>query len=111
MNLNNIITECEKLDALEKRFNTDNYYEVVFYLKDLDEWNRVLSGVLDPAIKPAGVKPKKEDLAITEQHGSIWDNQTLYKKAYEGYVVIAILMPWSNGVNVTLKIILKKSKK
>jgi len=100
-----IVERCSTLRIYEKRRIADDYKELVFYSKDTDQWHKIFTDILNPAIKPEGVKPTKDDLALTRDYGGISDNQTLFKKEYEDATVIAMFWPWQDGAYTTLKMI------
>jgi hypothetical protein len=106
MTLKEIIEKFSALGISEERHSDAEYDERVFYSKEIDNWNKVLTDILGPAIKPAGVKPTKEDLQLTEAYGGIYDNQTLFKKEFEGVCVMAMFWTWQDKVHTTLKMVL-----
>lgn len=108
MKLKEIIEKCSMLSVYEKRCITDEYNEVVFYNKEIDEWNKVFADILGPAIKPTGVKPTKDDIHVTKDYGGIWINQTLFKKEFDDVTVIAMFWPWQDDIRTTLKMALIK---
>lgn len=97
----------EKLSGMgvaEQRSLEEDCAELVFYAKENDDWKKALEGVFGPAIKPAGVNPVPQDLSLTQTHGGIRRDQALYKKDFDGYVVLAMLWPWQDKIYTTLKI-------
>lgn len=111
MILKEIIERCSTLRIYEKRRIADDYNELVFYSKDVDQWYKIFADVLDPAVKPKGVKPTKDDLALTRDYGGVSDNQTLFKKEYDDATVIAMFWPWQDGFYTTLKMISLQKRK
>ena len=109
MMLKEIMEKCSGLNIDEQRSITDDYVELVFLNKEIGAWRKVLTDSLGPEIKPAGVEPTESDLDLTKDFGGIHDNQTLFKKALDELVVIAMLWPWQDGVHTTLKIALLKN--
>lgn len=105
MKIIEIIEKFSRLGIYEKREVGDNYIELVFYNTEIAEWNKIFTDILDPAIKPAGVKPNKDVQNLTEDFGGIYEEQTLYKKEFENTTIIAMFWPWQNDVNTTLKVI------
>lgn len=101
--LKEIIEKCNNLTIDERRSLTDDYAEVVLLNKERDQWNKILVEVLDPAIKPTGQVATEEDLQLTEDYGGIHDNQTLFKKEFDGFTIIVMLWPWQDNVHTTLK--------
>ena len=107
--LKDIIGKCSGLNIDEKRSIADDYVEIVFLNKEIGAWRKVLTDTLGPEIKPAGVEPTESELDLTKDFGGIRGNQTLFKKAFDDVIVIAILWPWQDGVRTTLKIALFKN--
>lgn len=108
MTVQEIVAACSTLNIMEQRALTDEYGELVFYRKDLPEWEKLLIRFFGVAAKPAGERPTEEALGLTGDCGGMQDNQTLFKKEANGFTVIAMLWPWQDGAHVTLKIILRK---
>ena len=105
-----IIEQFTIFDLYEKRVITDDYAELVFYNKDLDEWNKIFVAIFGQAKKPEGAKTTQEDLELTNDYGGVYESQTLFKKEENGVVTIAMLWPWQSGDYTTLKIICLKDK-
>ncbi len=103
MTLREIIGKCSTLPVYEERCITDEYGELVFYNREVDEWKKILADIFGPAIKPAGVEPTKDDLHLTKEYGGIWVDQTLFKREFGDYTVIAMFWPWGNNIHTTLK--------
>ncbi len=103
MQLKEIVSYCKDLPVCENRCLTDDFYEVVFFNADIDQWMRVLEAFLGPARKAAGQEPTDADLVLTAKTGSIRIEQTLFEKEFENGTVIAKLWPWKDGVHTTLR--------
>ena len=104
MTLKEIVDQFGKLTVSETRTVTDNYCELVFYTKDTAEWEKVLAGILGPAIKPPKTRPGKDDLRMAEYYGGICNGQTLFRKDFDGVTIIALLWPWQDKTCTTLKL-------
>lgn len=102
--LKNILEKSSNLKVCEQRCSDDDYSELVFYKQEIDEWDKLFSDALGPAVKPCGVKPTREDSKLTEPYGGIFSNQVLYKKEFDGGIVIAMFWPWQDNEHVTLKL-------
>ena len=92
----------------EKRRIEDDYCELVFYSKHTDEWQNIFKNILGAAVKPAGQKPSKEDIRLTESYGGVYGDQVLFKKEIPDYTLIAMFWPWQDNVHTTLKMALLK---
>ena len=111
MALREIVEKCNILNIYDKREITDDYCEIVFYSKDVEEWTKILADFLAPAVKPQGVEPTKDDSRLTENYGGIRSHQTLFKKEYGDVVIIAMFWPWGDGSHTTLKMVFLQSRK
>jgi hypothetical protein len=111
MTLKEIIERCSKLRVQERRHQDETYGELVFYNEEIDEWHRILSEVLGPPAKPAGIRPTKDMLRMTEDYGGIQTSQTLFMREFDDFTVIAMFWPWQDGEHVTLKITLLEKQK
>ncbi|MBF0384987.1 MAG: hypothetical protein HQL27_03860 [Candidatus Omnitrophica bacterium] len=92
------------LDVFEQRADTEDYKEIVFFAKDLDKWNNVLSKFFGSAVKPPKAKPEKDHIELARNFGGVRENQVLFKKDLPGQKLIALLWPWSDGERITLKL-------
>lgn len=106
MKLHEIIDCCGHLDVFEKRMDQEDFFELVFFNKDVDEWSRVLTAFLGTPSKPSGIEPSDKNLEMTKGTGSIRIEQTLFEKAFESGVIIAKFWPWKDNVHTTLRIAL-----
>lgn len=105
-----IFEKFNGLGVFEKRFLNDDYGEVVFFHKDLDQWSRILSELMGPPAKPAGQKTKDEHLKLSMKYGGVNDNQTLFQKDLGETILLALLWPWNNGTYITLKLAVRKKR-
>jgi len=104
MELREIIEKYKTLNIYEERFVADDYYEIVFYTKDNDQWSKLCVEILGPAAKPAGTAPSKEDSKLTQKYGGVRESQTLFKKQIGDTIVLAMFWPWQDEVRTTLKV-------
>ena len=93
-----------KLNIYEKRSANIECAEIVFCAKDAEAWMKMFSETFGLATKPTGKKPTKDDLELTQKYGGIRDNQTLFKKNFNGTTIIAMLWPWQDKEHITLKL-------
>ena len=108
MEIKEIKERYNKLNIFENRGSSEVGDERVFYNQDLDKWNNILTDIFGPPIKPPGVRPNKEHLDITIDHGGILQDQTLFKKDLNEAILIAMLWPWQDKIHTTLKTVLLK---
>ncbi|NQT28132.1 MAG: hypothetical protein HQ570_00870 [Candidatus Omnitrophica bacterium] len=110
MELKDIIARYKTLNIYEERFVADNYYEVVFYTKDTDQWIKLLNEIFGSVTKPVGAAPSAEDAELTKKYGGVRENQTLYKKQVNNTIIAAMLWPWQDEVRTTLKVAFIENK-
>ena len=108
MNLKEVFAQLGSLPIEEERSVSEDYLEVVFLNKESGNWNKALSGIFGPAVKPAGQAPSSEDDALTSDFGGVFDNQTLFRKDMDGRCMIAMFWPWQDKEHTTLKMALLK---
>ena len=109
MTLKDILEKCNGLEVSERRFISSEYAELVFLTKETDKWNSVFVDILGRAVKPAGVKPTADDLAVTKDYDGIYDNQILFKKDFDNISVMVMFWPWQDNTHTTLKLVVIKS--
>jgi len=108
MTLQEIIGRCGKMSVCEKRSIADDYCEFVFYSKDTGEWEKAFTDILGNPIKPPVTKPDRESARLANGYGGVRDGQSLFKKDFDDFIVIAIFWPWQDREHTTLKIALLK---
>jgi len=108
MSLKKIVDQYSGLRVIENRQTTDIYNELVFPTSETDNWDNALSVMLGAAVKPKGQKATKEDSALASEFGGIYPNQTMYKKDFGEFMIIAMFWPWQDGEHTTLKLALIK---
>lgn len=103
MKLKQIIDKYGMRNVCEVRRITDDYAELVFYNRKLDRWNKILGDILGPPKKPAGREPSEDDRHLTKDYGGIWVNQTLFRKEFGDFTIMAMYWPWQDDIHTTLK--------
>lgn len=104
--LKEITDRFSVLEIYEKRVENDRYSEIVFHNKDLREWEKIFLFFLGLPAKPPKTAPRKEHLLLTKDYGGIYNDQTLFKKEFEGFIILAMFWPWQDRLHTTLKVIL-----
>ena len=115
MKINTLIGE-ELFSAIhEMRTSSDQYEELVFFSKDISDWNEILTEKLglpvitaekinlDDASKEAISSKKDAALKLAKSYGGISKGQTLYYGTYEATVISIMIWPWQDNAHVTLK--------
>jgi hypothetical protein len=103
MTLDDILFQAKDLGVHERRSQSVEYCELVFFSRDLTAWFNILSAVLDEPRKPPGSEPTASDLDLTRETGGIRVNQTLFEKDFGEKSIIAKIWPWDDGEHMTLK--------
>ncbi len=104
MILKTLQAKCEPLGIKKIKKQKEDYLELVFFAKDIKQWNELFTGLLGPALKPAGQKPSALDLNLTREFRGIRSNQTLFAGKIENAAVLAMFWPWDDRQHVTLKL-------
>jgi len=104
MNPKELISHFREMKISERRQVEEAYAEVVFFKQDLVSWEMLLESLLGPAVKPAGRKPEAAHEALANPRGGVRKDQILYHKKFADRGLVALLWPWQDGVNITLKI-------
>ena len=100
---------------VETRTDTDSYEEVVVLSKDIAAWNKSLTEKLGPPLISTvdiEIVSASEDvlsskigvaLEFADSFGGIGEGQTLYHGIYDSAVILIMIWPWQNTINVTVK--------
>jgi hypothetical protein len=105
-----LLEQCRHLDVAERRMLEKDYVEVVFYKKDLSDWEKVFASYLGAPAKPPGNRSSLYDRHVTRQSGGIETNQTLYRKEFDSQSLIAMFWPWGDDEHVTLKMLCREKE-
>jgi hypothetical protein len=115
MKIENLVgTElCNSINEI--RASSENYEELVFFSKDISNWNGILTEKLGPPLI-SNDKIKVEDsseeilsskkdaaLKLANSYGGISKGQTLYYGTYNSTVILIMIWPWQDNAHVTLK--------
>ncbi len=103
MTFDEILSQARDLAIYERRSLSAEYCELVFFNRDLEAWQHILSSSLGDPRKPPGTEPTRADLELTSKTGGIRFNQTLFEKNFGNETVIAKIWPWDDGEHITLK--------
>lgn len=104
MNISDILQRCSHLKIEGKNDISEDYIERVLLRKDAERWEKVLLDILGPVAKRAGEKTTQHHLDLTINYGGLLDDQTLYYKKFDENSVIAMIWPWKDNNQITLKI-------
>jgi len=105
MNIEDILQRCSHLKFEEKNVISQDYVEWDFLQDDSKELEKILSDILGPVVKRAGEEVTQSYLDLTIKYGGILDEQTLYYKEFEKNSIIAMIWPWKDKNQATLKIV------
>jgi len=105
MNVSDVLRKISHLKVEGNNDISEDYVERMFLIEDLGKWEKIIAGLLGPAVKPAGEKPTQVFLDLTLSYGGILDDQILYYKKFKDASLIAMFWPWKDNNQVTLKIV------
>ena len=115
MKIENLIGEELYNSINEIRESSENYDELVFFSKDISNWNRILTEKLGPPLISAeeieiensseNILSSKKDAALklADSFGGICQGQTLYYGTYNSTMILIMFWPWQDKKRVTLK--------
>jgi len=103
MTLKDILSKISHININEKRTISDEYSELVFLNKDIEELYKIFTDIFGQPLKKQGAKPSKDILRLTKDYGGVWENQTLFQKDNEQSIIIAMFWPWQDSLHTTLK--------
>jgi len=103
MTIQEIYQKMGNLNIANQRTMSEDYMELVFLKKDIKKWEQLLKEIFGPAAKPYKKKPSGEHKKTTSPFGGIRWDQTLYEKDFGTHTIIAMLWPWQDRINITLK--------
>jgi hypothetical protein len=103
MMLKDILSKISHININEKRTLSEEYSELVFLNKDIEELYKVFADIFGEPLKKQGAKPSKDILRLTKEYGGVWEDQTLFKKDNEQSTIIAMFWPWQDNMHTTLK--------
>ncbi|MCX5702556.1 MAG: hypothetical protein NTW64_06270 [Candidatus Omnitrophica bacterium] len=86
------------------RKDENSYFEAVVVKDRLEQLTRRLEGIFGSPVWPSEKELSAKTSSIVENFGGIRDGQTLYLWREKDFYIFAILWPWSDGINITLKI-------
>jgi hypothetical protein len=104
MNIRDILERCGHLKIVRGYDISEDWVEREILVKDMGEWEKILTDILGPPVKKAGEEASQFFLDLTENYGGILDDQTLYYKKFDGRSMIAMFWPWKDKNEATLKI-------
>ncbi len=110
MTVGDVAKKFALLRIRETRATRDDYEEHVIYASDIEQWTAALKDIFGPPIKPAGVAPSADNLAVCQGHGGIMKNQVLFIKELGNTILVVMFWPWMDGLHTTLKLYLVDGK-
>lgn len=98
-----------KAEVKEASFNTlrtdtDVYFEAVISKENLNGLVSKLEKAFGPALYPSRSKLPSDIQGAIKEFGGIMQGQTLYFCRQDKSSVFAMLWPWQDGENITLKL-------
>jgi hypothetical protein len=109
MQLSTIVKALEHLSVHQKRSANEEFVELVFYNRDLEQWQKIISLLLGAPRKVKGQEPTPTDLELTAHTGGIRLEQTLFEKKIENGTIIAKFWPWQDNTHTTLRMALLRN--
>ena len=57
MKLSDIYLQFDSLEIFDSRYLMEDYLELVFFTKNIEKWDNLLTEILGPAVKPFDAEP------------------------------------------------------
>ena len=89
------------------RLDSDELFEAVLNKSELEQLSTRLIKVFGEPVYPSKKNYSFNPEKLAEDYGGIMRGQILYYLEQEEKPVLAMLWPWQDGVNITLKLIQK----
>lgn len=107
MQFSDLIKEIKAGSFTEMRKDSDRYFEAVVTKQELPNLTKRLERFFGVPTWPSKNKISSQAQGIIKDFGGIMPNQTLYFWCEGKDTAFAMLWPWSDGENITVKIALK----
>jgi hypothetical protein len=105
MRFSELKKQVKSIGLGELRKESDNYLEAVVLKDNIDELVRKLNNFFGDPVWPSWGKLSLQTERAIKVHGGIIKGQTLYFSKLDGVVIFAMLWPWADGRNITVKIV------
>lgn len=96
--------KLKKLPIQELRKESTGYLEFVLSAENLIHIYPLLEEYFGPPFKPAGVQPSPQASGYARRYGGIEKQQTLYYMENGALANCAMLWPWQDKTNTTVKV-------
>lgn len=108
MTFDELLEKVQKVPYQELREKTENFLEIVITKNELERLNLLLKEHFGNALKEEGQRTSPEANRYSEAYGGMRPNQTLYVRAGDTDVELAMLWPWEIDLFITVKVIREK---
>jgi hypothetical protein len=103
--LDEVMRKAKKISHEQTRRESEDYLEMVMYQNTWPDIERLFRDYFGAAVKPAGEEVEEESEYISNPHGGLSKEQTLFYSERDSMVQLAMIWPWSDGKRMTVKII------
>ncbi len=100
-----LASALKNVKVQERRATEEDYLELVVAVDDLVVVEEQLSSCFGAALKPKGVAPSAEATVLSLSYGGVQSNQTMYYRKSASGAELAMIWPWGNGLQATVKVI------
>ena len=105
MEFRDMIDKIKILPLLELQEKDGDFLGAVMTTDNSCRLEQLLNDFFGQPLKPPQTEASAEISQIAGPYGGIRENQTLYlRKGYQNSSILAMIWPWNNGSNFTLKI-------
>ncbi len=100
-----VMRKARSISHEETRRESEDYLEMVMYRDSLPDVEGLLLNYFGSAIKPAGREASEEAERLSNAHGGVSKEQTLFHVARDSGSQLAMIWPWADGKRMTVKIL------
>jgi len=104
MEFQDMLDKIKSIPLLQLQQQEDRFFGAVMRTEQLNILQPLLTSFFGLPLKPPSGQVTVEVANLTRPYGGIRENQTLYFKTQQDRQILAMIWPWNDGSNFTLKI-------
>ena len=105
MTFTELASALKNVPVQELRAMEEDYVELVVTVDELASVEAQLSSCFGAPLKPKGMAPSAAAIALSAAYGGIQGNQIMYYRKEASGAELAMIWPWGNGLQATVKVI------
>ncbi len=100
-----VMRRARSISHEETRRESEDYLEMVMFRESLPDIEGLFLNYFGAALKPAGREACEEAERISNAHGGVSKEQTLFHTDRDNNSQLAMIWPWADGKRMTVKIL------